>query len=221
MLDALRQAPTPVSVGDLARTLDLHPNTIRFHLDGLVADGQVEPIPGVAVGPGRPPARFRVRRRMDPNGPANHDLLARLLVGHLATTAADPAATAAAIGRAWGAGLIAGSESGSEPGGPSRAEAVERMVGTLADLGFAPERPSTGTQIRLRHCPFLAMVDADATGEVPERAVVCGVHLGLMDGAFAAMGAPVTVRGVEAFAEADVCVAHLADVGAAGGVGRG
>jgi hypothetical protein len=40
--------------------------------------------------------------------------------------------------------------------------------------------------------------------------VVCPIHLGLMQGALEAWQAPVTVDRLEAFAEPDVCLAHIA-----------
>jgi hypothetical protein len=40
--------------------------------------------------------------------------------------------------------------------------------------------------------------------------VVCQLHLGLMQGALDQMRAPVTVAGLQPFAEASLCVAHLA-----------
>lgn len=41
-------------------------------------------------------------------------------------------------------------------------------------------------------------------------AVVCPIHLGLMRGALESWRAPLTVTRLEAFAEPDLCVAHLA-----------
>lgn len=58
-------------------------------------------------------------------------------------------------------------------------------------------------RIRLRHCPFLEL--AEERGEL-----VCSLHLGLMQGALAELGAPLTATGLEPFATADSCLAHLA-----------
>jgi len=57
----------------------------------------------------------------------------------------------------------------------------------------------------LRHCPFLELAETSAQ-------VVCPVHLGLMQGAMDAWGAPVDVDRLDAFVEPDLCLAHLTPV---------
>ena len=93
----------------------------------------------------------------------------------------------------------------------SKTNALARMVDVLADLGFEPEPPtgSRAVEIRLRHCPFIDLVDEHAE-------VICSLHLGLMQGALAAMNGPVTVDRLIPFAQPDLCVAHLTPVGAIG-----
>jgi predicted ArsR family transcriptional regulator len=87
------------------------------------------------------------------------------------------------------------------------------LVDMLDDLGFAPERLAANgdQQIGLRHCPFLELAEN-------RTAVVCPIHLGLMQGAMESWGAPVTVDRLEAFAEPDLCVAHLGAGEAAEGI---
>jgi predicted ArsR family transcriptional regulator len=142
---------------------------------------------------------------MDRNGPSNYRLLATIFTDHLAATTDDPAGTATELGRRWGPSLI---EQSSRQATPSKAEALTRVVGVLTDLGFEPEPPGGGRsrEIRLRHCPFLELVDEHAD-------VICSVHLGLMQGALAAMKAPVTVDRLDPFVEPDLCVARLAATG--------
>jgi len=78
-------------------------------------------------------------------------------------------------------------------------------VDLLDDLGFAPEQQASSAdgRVALRHCPFLELVESGAQ-------LVCSLHLGLMQGAMAVLGAPVTVERLEPFVEPDLCVAHLA-----------
>jgi predicted ArsR family transcriptional regulator len=66
-------------------------------------------------------------------------------------------------------------------------EAVERLTATMAEIGFAPEAVTDGTQyqLRLRQCPFREVAEN-------HQDVVCQLHLGLMQGALAQMRAPVT-----------------------------
>jgi len=204
VLTMLRESASPMSIGEIAGRLDVHPNTVRFHLDALAGLGQVERVDTAPAGPGRPPLVFRARRGMDPAGPRNYRLLAGILASSLAT-GPDPAARATEAGRAWGTYLA-----GPPAPALSAKQAVDRLVGLLDDLGFAPERRSAGgrKQIGLRHCPFLELADTQAR-------VICPAHLGLMRGAMTALGAPVTVERLDPFAEPDLCLAHLSAPGRA------
>jgi predicted ArsR family transcriptional regulator len=76
-------------------------------------------------------------------------------------------------------------------------------VALLDDLGFAPDHdPARAGPIGLRHCPFLDLV--------PEQsAVICPLHLGLMQGALDALGAGITVTRLEPFVRPDLCLAHI------------
>lgn len=201
---ALRASSAPLTVVDIATELGVHLNTVRFHLDALVDAGRVERLLADKSGPGRPPIAYRMSRTMDRNGPSNYRLLAAMLTGHLASSDGDPVKTATELGRGWGPSVL-----DSRPRGKStKTEVLTNVVDALADLGFQPE-PLTGaraTQIRLRHCPFLDLVDAHAD-------VICSLHLGLMQGAFGALAGPVTVDRLEAFVEPDLCVAHLGSTG--------
>jgi predicted ArsR family transcriptional regulator len=62
--------------------------------------------------------------------------------------------------------------------------------------------------VGLRHCPFLELAET-------RKAVICPIHLGLMQGALETWQAPVTVDRLDAFAEPDLCLAHLSRQGAA------
>jgi predicted ArsR family transcriptional regulator len=200
VLDLLRSAGTSMSILDVARRVGLHPNTVRFHLQALESTGQVERVDSTHSGPGRPPLLFRAHRGMDPAGPRNYRLLAEVLVAGMGTDS-DSRAEAVAAGQAWGTRLV--STEADEPPATDD-EATSRLVGLLDDVGFSPERrvAAGGGQIGLHHCPFLDLVPAH-TG------VVCPVHLGLMQGALAGMGATVTVDKLEPFVEPDLCLAHL------------
>jgi predicted ArsR family transcriptional regulator len=193
VLAVLRESSSPMRIADIARGLGLHPNTVRFHLDVLVGNGQAERVETAPSGPGRPPMAFRARPGMDPSGPRDYRLLAGILAGRLAAGPA-PEHAAAEAGRAWGARL---------PGTDRQRDteqAVTRLTSLLDDLGFAPERRPG--QIGLRHCPFLELARSEST-------IVCQVHPGLMQGAMSAMNAPVTVGRLDPFAEPGLCLAHL------------
>jgi len=208
LMQVLRAASEPRTILALADELQVHPNTVRFHLDTLQQAGHVEQVHGESTGRGRPPVLFRATRRMDPGGPTNYGLLARMLTDHLANTSEDPIGTATAIGREWGAHLVgADTEPRTRPSG--RAHAVAEMVAVLDGVGFKPEQPlgPRDPTVRLRHCPFLELVD-----DAESRRVVCSLHLGLMQGALSGVRGPVTVDRLDAFVEPDLCVARLAPV---------
>lgn len=221
LLELVRSSPRPRTIQSLADELDIHPNTVRFHLDSLMRTGQVEQLDGTPEGPGRPPVLFRATRRMDPDGPTNYQLLARILAGHLAATDPDPPATGLALARAWGPTLTAAGRTGRPA---SRRDALLEVTRVLGELGFAPEQPrgARDTTLRLRHCPFLALVTGSAgsgTESSPLAApgvtyadVICAMHLGLMQGAFDGLDGPITVDRLDRFAEPDLCVAHLTPV---------
>ncbi|GEL23976.1 transcriptional regulator [Pseudonocardia sulfidoxydans NBRC 16205] len=198
ILAALRAADEPLGIAELAETLALHPNTVRFHLDALLDAGRVERVTAPPAGPGRPALLFRAHRGMDPAGPRSYRLLAAALADGLAA-GPGPGAAAQAAGRAWGGRLVGATEP------RSRDDAIRSMVALLDDIGFAPAWPAPGghdQRIGLRHCPFLELAETRAD-------VVCPLHLGLMQGAMSALGAPVTVDRLDPFAADDLCLAHL------------
>jgi predicted ArsR family transcriptional regulator len=87
---------------------------------------------------------------------------------------------------------------------PAAQQSINRLIELLDDLGFAPQRRKAHgqDQIGLRHCPFLELAQ-------DRSAVVCPIHLGLMQGALATWRAPVTVDRLDPFVEPDLCLAHL------------
>ena len=169
------------------------------------ADGLAERMRPVQRRPGRPPLLFRAVRRMDPGGPRRYELLAQILTAGL-THEPNAGATAQAAGRAWASKLVQPAKAA-----PGAQESIGELVGLLTRLGFSPDPPASaerGYHIGLRHCPFL---------EVAEKAssVICPIHLGLMQGALAIWGAPITVDRLDPFVEPDLCLAHLSSTTAA------
>lgn len=200
VLRLLRSSPAPMSILAIADALGVHPNTVRFHLEGLVSDGQVEQVEQGRKGPGRPPLMFAAVRQMDRGGTRHYRLLAEILTTALAAER-NPRAKAMAAGRAWGRQVVAHLR---PKRAPSADEAIDHLVGVLDDLGFAPERRTAKgkQQVGLRHCPFLELAETRGS-------VVCPIHLGLMQGALETWGAPVSVDRLDAFVEPDLCLAHI------------
>src|SRR5690606_24198406 len=113
-------------------------------------------------------------------------------------SAADPRADALAAGEDWGRVLTAGQEPSADPG-----EARRRVLGLLAEIGFAPEADDEARRVRLPRCPFV-----ETAREHP--GVVCGVHEGLTRAALAALGPEPQDVDLLPFAEPDACLLHLA-----------
>ena len=89
VLKVLRAAHSPMSIATIAETLEVHPNTVRFHLDTLVSTGRVERVAPDRKGPGRPALLFRATQRMDPGGPRHYRLLAEILAADGWTVVGD------------------------------------------------------------------------------------------------------------------------------------
>ena len=68
VLRSLRSSPAPMSIIAIAEQLGVHPNTVRFHLDNLLAENQVEQVEHGRKGPGRPPLMYQAVRQMDRGG---------------------------------------------------------------------------------------------------------------------------------------------------------
>ncbi|GLZ09034.1 transcriptional regulator [Actinomadura sp. NBRC 104412] len=214
VLATVRASASPLSILDIAGRLGVHPNTVRFHLNALLENGQVEEARPESAGPGRPPLMVRAPAGMDRAGPRNYRLLAGILADAFASEP-DPVEKATEVGRAW-ARRTAAPSTLSAPSGPARTgtctedgftdqgEAIGHLMTMLDDLGFAPEheperRPG---QIGLRHCPFLELAS-----DRPQ--VICSLHLGLMQGTMAALNTPITVERLTPYAEPDLCLVHL------------
>lgn len=200
VLRVLKAGSGPMSIAAIAKVLDVHPNTVRFHLDTLVNGGQVENVETGDKRTGRPPLMFRAIPRMDRSGPRQYRLLAEILAVTLAS-GRDPSAKAQAAGRAWGKQFKNAARRRKKT---SVKESIDHLVGVLDEFGFAPEHRRSGgeQQIGLRHCPFLELAESQSK-------IVCPIHLGLMQGVLESEAAPVAVDRLEAFVEPDLCLAHL------------
>ncbi len=187
-----------LAVADLAPLAGLHPNTVRAHLDVLVRAGSVSRQTDPRHVPGRPRELYRATGAAPED--RNYELLARMLADELAARSADPQGAAVAAGRRWAEhedapdGLPA-----AEPDLHTRLAPVLRL---LRSHGFAPELGPDGAAIELHHCPFQELAT-----DRPE--IVCGAHLGLIQGALARIGPEVTATRIVPFVRPDLCLARL------------
>lgn len=201
VLDVLRAAGEPVGVLEVAERVGLHPNTTRFHLDGLVDGGLAERRTEDRGHPGRPRTVYGATAADLPTGRRSYRLLAEMLTSLITDALPDPGKAAETAGEAWGRYL-------AERPAPSErvdvADGVRRLSAVLTEAGFAPDAVQDLQRpvIPLRHCPFR---------EVAERQqdVVCSLHLGLMRGVLAEVRAPLKAHRLEPFVEPSLCLAHL------------
>ncbi len=204
LLRALRASDRPLSVGEAAAVVGIGAGTARSHLALLVTAGLVTRQAERRPQAGRPAMRYAAapqsRRAADSAG---HDDLAQLrslaslLAGHMGT-AADPAEAARMAGQRWS------DELASQDGGGSSAGPAARITGMLDRLGFEPEQPRPD-QIWLRRCPFEEVARQ-------HRAVVCGVHLGMLEQTLGRLGEDPESVSLEPFAVEDplLCIVRLA-----------
>lgn len=175
VLSTLRDAGRALTLSELRDVTGLHANTLRGHLDALVAAGSASRIASRRGGRGRPAWSYLAR---EPEYAALAMALASGLDSGEGRTL-DPAAVRG--GRAWGERLrdqLGAVEDGRE-----------RVLLALTHTGFAPEADDAGDRDRvtLHACPLL-----EAARSHP--AVVCAVHLGLVEGVLGQHGAALHPR---------------------------
>ena len=195
VLELLEAQPGPVTVAELAERAGQHPNTIREHLDTLVADGLAGRERAGAEGRGRPSWLYAAASR--PPASPEYAGLATALAMQIARTSEHPREEALEAGATWGAQLAERLPAPSTP-----AAARRSVVELLGTLGFDPEADAQRTHVRLRQCPLL-----EAAMEQPD--VVCSVHLGLVRGALETWRTSTGQTSLVPFAEPGACLLHL------------
>lgn len=186
ILAALDDAMDGLDTPALAAAIGLHPNTVRWHLEVLRNEGLIRSAPEHTKLRGRP----RVLHRLTADGAARGRDEYRLLATMLAAAAAagdDSMTRVYATGVDWGHALHA-------------AEPSSGVAELLDHHGFAAT--DRGDRIEMRRCPFYALA-------VSSPRVICTLHCGIIDGAFAAVSTGLRVERLDAFVEPTLCVARL------------
>jgi predicted ArsR family transcriptional regulator len=195
---------------DLAAEVGLHLTTVRFHLEVLRRAGLLARRQSPRAGAGRPRAAYYPVSRPGGDGGrdggAAYEQLASLLAAHLADTAEARTARSQQAGVAWAERLVPAAARAVPRSavGPDAEEAARAVSGLFDDLGFDPELTAVAGewQIGLHACPFRTVAR-----QHPE--VVCALHLGLLRGSLARLGAA-TVSRLLPFVEPELCVAAVA-----------
>jgi predicted ArsR family transcriptional regulator len=208
----ITRAEEALSTHDIAERLDLHPNTVRLHLEKMREAGLLVVSTDRHGSVGRPQYRWSAGPQAPSLGvePAGFRLRAHLLAELAAAPPLD-AAEIASVGRRRQTDRKTGR---SPRGGAPRAACLQAVVDELTDLGFDPalEPPSldaleSTARISFTHCPFreLAVLYPD---------VVCQLHRGITEGILAAATAatPGVTGRVESFGslvDADPCQVEM------------
>lgn len=172
----LARSPRPLATAEIAETLDLHPNTVRPHLERMRDLGIVDVTAAATGAVGRPQHRYAIADDAPSLGlePPVFPLVTRILLAGAAAGGLDPDDLAEA-GRDHG-----GAAAATTP--PSLA-CVDALEAELAGLGFDPARvdDADDTTIAFTHCPFRELAEAH-----PD--LVCSMHRGMVEGFVAARG---------------------------------
>lgn len=189
VLEVVESAGQPISSAEVAKTLKLHPNTAREHLDALLNAGLVTTVPMRTGKRGRPTLLYSVTT-LDPNQILSTYLDVITATAISLAEGSDGVAQAIAVGKNW-AGLTCpqpaqtgfqGTSGAIAPSAVSSAEAAspadeanmtQRLENAIAQLrpiftvmGFAPELAKN--KLVLHSCPF-------AKGGWPHP-LVCIIH---------------------------------------------
>lgn len=199
VLAAVREGSGPVTLADLSAATGLHANTLRGHLEALVAAGLVHSTTAPPSGRGRPATLWHAHMTTS----AEYAGLAAALAHTVKQTSPEPTVAAIEAGRVWGRQL-AGVRRARET---TPTDPHAGTIGVLRDLGFAPQPAAStdrdpGTRLRLTRCPLL-----EAAREEPT--IVCNVHLGLIAGALEEFAAPDPDVQLTPFAEPGACTLWL------------
>lgn len=182
-----------VGVAALAKDLQLHANTIRFHLDALVSSGYANRQHETPRGQGRPRTLYRATANAPVIDTGHLRDLTQVLVRHLIRNAPDPAAVAEDVGRSWGEEVGEGETNRDERDGGLRG-----LLDHTLDMGFKVTAPDSET-IAFHTCPYRSVAQ-------PTLASICTVHLGMMRGYLESTESDLEVTSLR---PGEVCIATL------------
>jgi predicted ArsR family transcriptional regulator len=180
----LARSAVALSTADISDALDLHPNTVRPHLERMREVGLLDVEVDSRGTVGRPQHRYFLAEDAPSLGlePSAFRLLARLLAVTAASSGADPDVVVR-IGREHGRQSASlrqrEAEAKTEPIRRTQdaADCVAALMAELAELGFDPAAADDGatTSVAFTHCPFRELAEV-----FPE--LVCNLHRGIVEG---------------------------------------
>lgn len=202
-------ASGPSTAAELGSRMGQHTNTVREHLDALVALGLTTRERESPAGRGRPAYRYAAVSA-SPEGAAYRVFLEALVEEFVATGPVERATERATeLGRR--ASLTPprseyAAPPSSAPSARTKSATRQRLSRALADamdgLGFTTEELPRGRGLRLLTCPLIDVATRHA-------AVVCGFHQGMLQSMAAHAGADPSTVALTPFAEPGACVVRL------------
>ncbi len=187
VLAVVRAAAEPLTIEEISAATGLHVNTVRGHLEVLLAAESIAREHPADRRPGRPRWLYRYATP----DPSPYQRLAEALSAELAQVQ-DPALAAATAER-WAHSLP------QVPPAATPDEAISGAAEALTALGFAAEISPVGDAISVRQCPFAALVS--------ENPVICDIHASLIDSLLEQTGQPVRLDTLKVWAGPGACVA--------------
>ncbi|CAB4342445.1 unannotated protein [freshwater metagenome] len=186
---AIEMAANPISISEISSSIGLHENTIRGHLNVLLALGDIERSQLSATQRGRP--KWLYTKSSRPQAMANH--LLNALTVRLSEVGEHELVEEAAA--SWAAMLPS-----TQPA-KNIDDAVANLATSLEGLGFTTELSSLGDAVAVSKCPYELLV-----GESP---IICDIHTALASKILHDSGQPVSIASMEVFATKGVCIARL------------
>lgn len=168
----LARSARPLTTAEIAEVLELHPNTVRPHLERMRDLALVDVSTAATGAVGRPQHRYALSSSAPSLGlePPVFPLLARMLLTAAASAGVD-ADELVDVGREQGRA------DGARATSVGRADIVDALEHQLDELGFDPMRADEGdgVTIAFTHCPFRELAEVH-----PQ--LVCNLHRGLVEG---------------------------------------
>lgn len=191
LLRLITEESGALTIQQLCDLSGLHPNTVRTHLDSLVAGGEVEREQIPSKGRGRPLWAYHAAvAKVSP-----YEMLAQILAAQLGR-ADEPGLTAQAA-KHWAD--VAVNQGSAEP--KDCDEAVDQVAHSLRNVGFTVSLNPMYDEVTITKCPYASLV--------AEHPRICDVHAALVSELLIRSGQPISVKSVDVWVKPGVCVAHL------------
>lgn len=171
VLQILQGSTRPLTVTEIAQTMHLHANSVRFHLDSLIESGFATSSKHHDGQQGRPRLLYSVTDASPLMLDQSLLDFCRVLLRDFVMSLPNPFRKAEESGFKWG---VSRAEEHDEKV-PPETDDIDVLTEMMATSGFVSTRE--GDQIAFTRCPYkVAAVEGD------DLAVICSVHHGMIQG---------------------------------------